>query len=130
MLIPYKIKDGHVLVYLQKRSKTAKRVPGMFGFFGGGAENNETQEQALLREIKEELDFTPAGYQLLGFFNLPRADFWAYYQKVRDDFETEIKILEGDYGQWFTEEQYFTESKTIEGDKIILRDFFAKITGE
>ena len=32
-----------------------ERLPNYFGFWGGGTENNETPEEALLREIKEEL---------------------------------------------------------------------------
>lgn len=55
ILIPYKIIDNQIFVYLQKRSADAERLPNYFGFWGGGAENNETPEETLLREIREEM---------------------------------------------------------------------------
>lgn len=62
ILIPYRRNADKFLVFLQKRSKDAKRLPGFFGFFGGGAKNNENPEEALQREIMEELNFVPRGH--------------------------------------------------------------------
>jgi mutator protein MutT len=44
-------------ILLQHRSKTAKRLPDYWGFFGGGIEVGETPEQALARELLEELEY-------------------------------------------------------------------------
>ncbi len=46
-------KNGRVL--LQHRDKYAQRSPNCWGFFGGAIENGETPEQAIRREVKEEL---------------------------------------------------------------------------
>jgi len=43
------------MILLQKRSKTEKRFPDSWGLFGGGLKEGETPEQALQREIKEEV---------------------------------------------------------------------------
>jgi len=43
-------------VLLQKRDMKAKANPGLWGFFGGSSESDETPEQALKRELKEELN--------------------------------------------------------------------------
>ncbi len=59
LLIPYKIKGGKILVYLQKRTKNASRLPGYFGFFCGKLEPKENPHKALEREIKEEMNFIP-----------------------------------------------------------------------
>ncbi len=48
-------KDGKVL--LQHRSKDAPRLPDHWGFFGGGIEGQETPEEALRRELSEELSY-------------------------------------------------------------------------
>lgn len=69
LLIPYQTRRGKVFVFLQKRAKDAKRLPDYFGFFGGGIENNESSEEALKREILEELDFVPEKYRLLRFYD-------------------------------------------------------------
>ena len=48
-------KDKEIL--LQHRAKDAKRLPDYWAFFGGGIEDGETPEQALRREIFEELEY-------------------------------------------------------------------------
>jgi 8-oxo-dGTP diphosphatase len=47
--------EGKFLV--QHRADDAKRSPGLWGFFGGGIEKDETPKQAVLRETKEELEY-------------------------------------------------------------------------
>ena len=58
-LIPYKLNNGFFSFFLQKRSDNAERNPGRFTIFGGGIEGKESPEQAMLREMMEELNFTP-----------------------------------------------------------------------
>ena len=43
-------------ILLQHRSKDALRLPDYWAFFGGGIEGEETPEQAIAREILEELE--------------------------------------------------------------------------
>jgi len=42
-------------ILLQHRTKDAPYLPNFWGFFGGGIEKDETPEEAVIREIKEEL---------------------------------------------------------------------------
>ncbi len=53
------IKDKKIL--LTKRSDYTKTYPNLWAFPGGRADGDETPEQAVVREVKEEvgLDFTP-----------------------------------------------------------------------
>jgi mutator protein MutT len=51
--------DKQKRVLLQHRADDAARLPGYWAFFGGGIEAGESPEQAVYREIVEEL-----GYQL------------------------------------------------------------------
>ena len=57
LLIPYSIKSGKLFVMMQQRSMQQKRIPGYISFFGGGMNEGESEEQALTREVKEELNF-------------------------------------------------------------------------
>ena len=127
-LIPYKIKENKIFVYLQKRSQDAQRIPGYFGFFGGGAEGDENPEQALKREIKEELDFIPKDFSYFKKYEFERSGKDIFIIKVNDNFENEINILEGEYGRWFNETEALSEEKLIEEDKIVLREFYKSMT--
>ena len=130
ILVPYQIRDGVISVFLQKRSDTAQRLPGYFGFFGGGREGDENPDQTLRREIMEELKFVPEGYQHLGKYEFERSIKDIYFLEVDDDFERRITILEGDYGRYFNETDALNEQKLIEEDKAVLRDLFTLLHRE
>jgi len=123
ILIPYKIRDKKLLVYLQKRSKHAKRSPNYFGFFGGGRERDENPEEALRRELKEEIDFVPESCRYFRRFEFQVGIKDIFVVEVDDNFESQITILEGDYGKWFNEQEALEEPKMIEEDKIVLQAF-------
>ena len=124
ILIPYKLKAGKALVYLRRRAKDAKRSPDNYGFFGGGKEMAETPEETLMREIREELDFTPITYSLFNDYEFERLIMHAFILKVDDGFVKEIKILEGQYGKYFSEDDILHESKLSDHDKIVLGDLY------
>jgi 8-oxo-dGTP pyrophosphatase MutT (NUDIX family) len=124
LLIPYHIRQGKIFVFLQKRAKDAKRLPDYFGLFGGGIENNESSEEALKREILEELDFVPEEYKFFRFYDFEQGAKYVYILKVSDNFEKNIKILEGEYGKFFSEEDVLRESKLIDEDKVVLKDLY------
>ena len=51
-------------ILIQERDKNSKVGEG-YGFWGGGIEEGETKEQALYRELKEELNYKPDIIQYL-----------------------------------------------------------------
>ncbi|MEO1249935.1 MAG: NUDIX domain-containing protein [Pseudomonadota bacterium] len=57
------IKDGKVLLGL--RSANRKAYPNVWDVFGGHIKEGESTEDALLRELREELDITPTDYRFL-----------------------------------------------------------------
>lgn len=126
-IAPYKIENDKIFIFLQKRDKNAKRHPGLFGFFGGGKENNETPKETLLREVKEELDFVPDNINYFGKYILPRTIVDMFTTKVGSNFENEIKILEGEYGKWFTKNDFENERDSITGDLKILEELYKKL---
>ncbi|MFA6099583.1 MAG: NUDIX domain-containing protein [Patescibacteria group bacterium] len=123
ILIPYKTSEAGILVFLQKRAEDALRGQGMFGFFGGGAENDENIEQTLEREIQEELSIAPKEYKFFGTYESEGAILSVFLMEVKDDFELTIKVNEGEYGKFFDEQESQAETKLSETDKRILRDF-------
>ncbi|MDP2704416.1 MAG: NUDIX domain-containing protein [bacterium] len=126
ILAPLKRKDGKTYIFLQKRSENAKRAPGYFGFFGGGIKDGETPEQALEREIQEELTFKSTKHSFFKKYDLERCVAYVYLIKVEDDFENTIQVKEGDYGKFFTEEELAQEKNVIPHDRQILKDIFTR----
>ncbi|OGE83488.1 MAG: hypothetical protein A3B10_03705 [Candidatus Doudnabacteria bacterium RIFCSPLOWO2_01_FULL_44_21] len=100
ILIPYYFRDGNLHVFLQRRSHEAPRNPNILGGFGGGLEGDENNEKTLLRELREELEYTPKKYSLLGVFETDHSISNYYIEKVSEDFENNIKIHEGTGGEW------------------------------
>lgn len=124
MLIPYNITNGNFSVYLQKRNKNAKVLPSHFSFFGGKIEEGESANQALEREITEELCFTPTRYAFLGKYSFTEWLANIYFLKVNDNFEQSITVMEGDYGKFFSEDEVENEPMILEEDKKILKDLY------
>ena len=101
MLIPYRFQDGELYIFLQRRSDDAPRNPNILGGFGGGLEGEENYEEALLREVQEELEYTPQQYSFLGVFETDHSISNYYIEEVREDFEKNIKVNEGKRGEWY-----------------------------
>jgi mutator protein MutT len=57
--------DDKKRILLQDRRGISK-FGNEWGFFGGGIEENETPEQAIIREAKEELDFDLKKFRYIG----------------------------------------------------------------
>ena len=130
ILIPYKTEKDKVLVYLQKRTKDAKRLPDFFGFFGGGAENDENSEQALRREMTEEISFVPEDYHHFKKYEFEKSTKDIFILEVSNGFEEKIKILEGEYGRWFNEQEILNEPKMIDEDKLVLQEFYKSLEAQ
>jgi len=95
-------------ILLLKRSNYTERFPGFWGCPGGRAEKNETAEQNVIREVKEEcnLDFTPTKIIKTGIWQEKK------YYRFLGNWSGEIKIQETevlDYN-WFS----FSEANKLQ----------------
>ena len=122
-LIPYRFIENHFEFYLSHRSKNAKQYPDNWSFWGGGIEENETPEDAMNREIQEELNWKPDEYKLLGTYHdsMPNEKH-IFFTKVNNDFENQIEIHESQGGKFFTIQNIETEDGIIFEDKKPLFD--------
>lgn len=106
--IPYRFTDGEVAFYLQKRDAHAKRSPNLFGMFGGGLESNETPQEALMREVQEELTYVPQAPRYFSRYETAYLIFHVFIEEVGNDFESHVKVEEGEYGKFLTTEEIST----------------------
>ena len=98
--IPYRKVGGDVEFYLQKRDAQAPVHANIFSLFGGGLDEGEEPQSALLREVKEELNYEPTQFRYFSRFESGRGIFYVYIEAVGEDFESLVDVQEGEYGKF------------------------------
>lgn len=77
--------------------------PNAWGLFGGGVDKEETYEQALIRETKEELNYDLQDFEYIGTYNLePPFIVRVYIKRIQNTEKKSLKLLEGDDWGWFS----------------------------
>ena len=100
--------EGRIL--LQHRTDDAPYMPGRWAYFGGGIEEGETPEQALLRETEEELGYTPVRPVLIreALFDLEGAPGHLHISIYLEHFrgnKNDLELREGQGWGWFSERE-------------------------
>lgn len=123
ILIPYKIIGGDVWVYMQKRSANQKS-PNCIGFWGGHAENEETPEETVQREIKEELglDLDMEQVKFFNRYESLNSLISTFVLPVENGWEERVVIGEGEYGLWLDAKEGFDREDILTMDKVKLND--------
>lgn len=126
IFIPYYVEGGEIYVFLQKRSQDAERLPGYFGFWGGGIDEGESLEEGLAREVKEELGLDVKDLKgevsKLSSYEFLRSIKEVYIYETNREFEKSIILGEGDFGIWFSASDCFSRSDFILEDKVVIND--------
>lgn len=95
------LRDG--LVLLARRSAARKAYPGLWSFPGGHVERGEELEQALHRELGEEVGIVPAEYRLLAPITDPNVATTTYRMYAVTGWHGEPEILDHEHSElrWF-----------------------------
>ena len=93
--------DGHIL--MQHRTEDAPLWPGYWGLFGGGIEENESPEEAIEREIQEELHYHLPDMKLFLVMDIDKPDYVGtrYIFIAPYDNKTPLERGEGQSMGWF-----------------------------
>jgi len=99
---------GQLLLYLRD-NKPSIPFPGYWDLIGGHVEEGETPEEALVREVKEELDIDLKEYSFYKIFECLTGDAYEnikyiYTGKINIPIE-EITLLEGVRPKYFSREE-------------------------
>lgn len=100
--IPYRKIEGEWAFFLQKRGPTFRILANMFSTFGGRVEEAETSEEACVREVMEELQYTPKAMQYFSHYESASAVLDVFIEEVGEDFESRVTVCEGEYGTFKT----------------------------
>jgi 8-oxo-dGTP diphosphatase len=99
---------GELLLYLRD-NKPGIPFPQHWDLFGGHVEEGETPEEALVREIKEELNYDLKEYKFFKEYECLEGDAYPnikYVYSGRFNLPIEeINLLEGDYPKYFRRDE-------------------------
>ena len=116
-------------IVLQKRTFDAPTLAGKWGFFGGGIDDDETSYETVIREAKEELDYTLIKPRLLleKEFKLEGKSgyMFVYIEKIQCSKDT-IVCLEGEKLGWFKKDE-ISQLKMLPHDNDVIFKLFEKI---
>jgi len=96
--------------------------PNMWGPIGGGVEDNETFEEGIRREIKEETNLNPKNIKFLGKLMRPNQEIYAYIVRLEKDELKDLRL--GDEGQELRFFSYEELSTLPVGN--VMKDFLTK----
>jgi 8-oxo-dGTP diphosphatase len=99
---------GELLFYLRD-NKPGIPFPQHWDLFGGHIEDGETPEEALIREVKEELNYDLKDFKFFREYKCLKGDA---YPNIKYIFSgkfnmpvEEITLLEGEYPKYFTKKE-------------------------
>jgi len=99
--------------------------PNIWDVPGGHVEPDETPEECIVREMKEEMGLDIKDYQLFSVIEFDDRIEYTFWQKANLDLD-KIELTEGQCLKWFTE----NEAKSTElasGFNQIVEDFFKEL---
>lgn len=95
----------------------------MWEFPGGKIEDGETKENAIIREIKEELN---AQIKIVSFLNTIEYDYETFHLIMHNyicSLDTDITLLEHEDMKWINKEELLTIN-FLPADKLVLKELF------
>ena len=99
---------GEILLYMRD-NKPGIPFPNHWDLFGGHIEEGETPEEALVREVKEEMNYDLKDFKFFRKYECLEGDAYPntkyiYYGRFNEPVE-EITMLEGEYPRYFKREE-------------------------
>ncbi len=93
--------EGKVLLQLRDDSPDIP-YPGCWGTFGGQIEGDETPEEGIRREIREELEYDLSDPEYFGNFPFDGYNIYMYRMIDRDLTLDDLTVREGQGGRFFS----------------------------
>jgi 8-oxo-dGTP diphosphatase len=116
-------KDGKILFLLRDNKSTIK-CPNMWDVLGGVVENIETPEEAIVREMKEELGLNLKKFQLFKVYDWPEKIETVFHKKLSLNVN-KTNLNEGQKIRYFSKDELLSMNLAFHDNRII-RDFFNK----
>ncbi len=107
-------------VLLEKRSEYRETDAGLTNIPGGHIEQDESQCEALIREVMEELKVVPTCYKYLCSLYYPTSELQLIHYYVVSRWEGDISPQEADEVKWY---ELLLAPVGIEADRLALSEY-------
>jgi 8-oxo-dGTP diphosphatase len=109
-------KNGRYL--LQLRDKGTKNYSGCWGLFGGGIENGESSQDAIIREIEEELGviLDKENLKFLVSESIENEEYFIYWYEFNLELD-KLQLNEGDDMKFFSKNEILKLDNLVNGMK-------------
>jgi 8-oxo-dGTP diphosphatase len=118
------INDKNQVLLFLRDDKPGIPYPNMWDVPGGHVEKDETPEQCIVREMKEEMGLDIKGFQLFSVYDFADRIEHVYWQRANLDIN-KIRLTEGQCLRWFSVDEA-KKTKLACGFNKIIEDFFQK----
>ena len=118
------VNDEKQVLLLLRDDKSSIPYPNTWDVPGGHVDNDETPEQCIVREMKEEMDLDLEDFQLFSVMEFIDRIEYTFWKKANLDIKN-ITLHEGQQLKWFTEFEA-RNTKLAYGFNEIIDDFFKK----
>ncbi len=98
------INDKREILLLLRDNISTIPYPDMWDIPGGHVETDETPEQCIEREMKEEMDLDIKGFQLFSITEFGDREEYSFWMKANLNIQN-IHLTEGQRLKWFSEEE-------------------------
>lgn len=98
------VNDENEVLLLLRDDDPGIPYPNMWDLPGGGVEADETPEEAIIREIKEEMNIDLEDVALYSVEAFPDRMEYTYYKRMNVDV-SEVPLTEGQRLEWFSQEE-------------------------
>ena len=97
--------------------------PNTWSFFGGGVDIGESHEEAMKRELKEELNWKPVNMELIGELEDPKTNCKTRYFSIHCNVpKKRLHLGEGQEMKWYYKEEVFQLSNIPSIVKKIIKE--------
>ncbi len=115
--------EGNIL-FLLRDDKPTIPYPNQWDILGGVVEEGETPEEAIVREMREELELDLKDFELFKVFNWPEKIETIFHKKLNLDVD-KINLHEGQKIKYFSQEELLSMDLAFHDNQII-NEFFSK----
>lgn len=93
------------ILYQLRDDDPAIFQPNLWGLIGGAIEEGESPEDALYRELEEEIEYSPNNLTFFRYYNLPGKKGYIFVSRVNFSDPSILKLHEGQEVKFFSKDE-------------------------